>query len=108
MKRYATFMVLTIFLTAFTGFYGQKAMAEVPAGLDCLAYTEGIAWKQVSESIGRLDMAPFPEPGTRLQSNTRVYQEMIVIFSTQSREIKEGENIRFREVVTGIELCRKK
>jgi hypothetical protein len=107
MKRYLLLYVVTIFLTSCSG-HQNKTLPEIKANLDCVEYTEGITWMQITQNFGKPDAAPFPEPGLNLQSNSRIYEDVIVIITTKNSEIKTGDKVRFHEVVTGIELCKKK
>ncbi len=67
-----------------------------------------MSWNQVSRAMGPPDIAPVPEPGPDLSKNTRIYEDKIVIFYLEMREIKEEGKVRFEEVVTGMDICKKK
>jgi hypothetical protein len=58
--------------------------------------------------MGSPDIAPIPEPGTDLSKNARIYKDETIIFYTEMREVKEEGKVRFQEVVTNIEICKKK
>jgi hypothetical protein len=77
----------------------------VKADLSCIEYTEGVAWRLIADRLGAVDVAPLPEPGSNLQSNTRVYKNKWVIFSVENREYTEDGKTRFREISKKIEVC---
>ncbi len=108
MKHLAAFLVLAIVLTSCAYFQHPKTLGEVQADLDCLPYGKGMGWKQIFEKFGGPDFAPLPEPGSDLSRNTRAYKDTWMILYIERQEVKEGEKIRFQEVVTGIEICKKK
>ena len=108
MKRLAIFFLITIFITSCSYVQHPKTLSQVKADLDCIRYEKGLDWKQISEKFGVPDIAPLPEPGTSLGNNSRIYKNTVTIFYTDLREIKEGEKVRFHEVVTNIEVCREK
>jgi hypothetical protein len=67
-----------------------------------------MSWSQLSQAVGPPDIAPAPEPGTDLSKNTRIYRDKIIIFYTGMREVKEDGKVRFKEIVTNIEICKEK
>lgn len=113
MRRFAIFFVIAIILTSCSAtLQGSKSkrLDEVKADLNCIEYKEGMDWEQVKK-IGEPDIYPLPEPDTAstgLSKNTRVYKNMTLIFYTETKEVKEEEKVRFREVVTKIEVCKEK
>ncbi|NUO09704.1 MAG: hypothetical protein HUU08_13670 [Candidatus Brocadia sp.] len=107
--RYVTVLfVVAIALTSSTTLQKSKTLNQAKAGLDCIEYTEGMDWKQISEKLGAPSITPLPEPGTNLSRNARGYEDMTIIFHTERKEFKEGERVRFHEVVTKIEVCKEK
>lgn len=108
MRRFAIFFVVAIALTSCAPLQKPKTLGQVKADLDCLRYEKGISWKQISEKLGSSDITPIPEPGTDLSRNTRVYRDTVIIFYIERREVKEGEKVRFQQVVTDIEVCKGK
>ena len=85
-----------------------KTLEQVKVNLICVEYTSGIAWEQIREHLGAADVAPLPEPGTNLQSNTRAYKKKWVIFSVENAEVQEDSKTRFREIANKIEVCTEK
>lgn len=108
MRRFVIFSFIAIFLTSCATLQNPKTLGQVKADLDCIEYKEGVVWKQISEKFGTPDIAPLPEPGQDLSRNTRVYKDRVIIFYTERQEVKEGEKIRFHEVVTKVEVCKEK
>ena len=108
MRCLAIFFITTIFLTSCATIQKPKTLDQVRTGLDCIEYKEGIDWKQIAEKFGNPDIAPLPEPGTDLSSNTRVYENKTIIFYTETQEVTEGGKVRFQEAVTKIEVCKEK
>jgi hypothetical protein len=108
MKYYATFFVLAFFLASCASIQGTKTLGQLKEDLVCIKYEKGIPWKQFPEKFGNPDDAPIPEPGKGLGSNARAYRKTILILYTENQEIKEGEKIRFHEVVNDIEVCKRK
>jgi len=108
MRNSISLFVIVVALSSCTTFQSPKTLDKVKAGLDCIEYNEGIGWKQIYEKFGTPDIAPIPQPGQDLSKNARVYEDKIIIFYTERQEVKEGEKIRFNEVVTKIEVCKEK
>jgi len=107
MKHFTIFFAIAILLTScYNATAGSQTLGQVKADLNCIEYIKGIDWKQISEKFGTPDIAPLPEPGTDLKENTRLYKDKIIIFYTEIQEVKEGDSIRFHEVVTKIEVCK--
>jgi len=109
MKRTAV-LCIVILLAACSCATGKsgKTLTEVRAGLECFRYEKDVPWDAVAESLGQPDMAPLPDSGTDLSKNTRIYTNRIVILSVERQEVSEGKKVRFREVVTGLEVCRER
>jgi len=108
MRYFTALFVVAIALTSCTTLQKPKTLDQAKAGLDCIEYKEGIGWGQISEKFGNPDITPLPETGTDLSRNARGYNDMTIIFYTERKEQKEGEKVRFHEVVTKIEVCKKK
>ena len=81
---------------------------EVKAGLYCIEYQEGMEWNAIFRGLGEPDIHPMPQPGNDLSVNSRGYRGKTLLFLTKRREVKEGDKVRFREIVTKVEFCRKK
>ncbi len=108
MKTFLGFFILAITLASCAAAIQSNKLDEVKAGLNCMEYKEGIAWKEIKEKFGAPDIAPIPETGTDLSKNTRIYKEKIIIFSTERQEVEEGGKVRFKEIVSKIEICKEK
>ncbi len=109
MRRFAIFFVIVITLTSCIITQKQpKTLDQVKVGLDCVEYKEGMDWNQISDTFGTPPITPLSEPGTDLSKNVRGYEDMKIFFHTERRKVKEGEKVRFHEVVNKIEVCKKK
>jgi len=108
MRRLTILFVIVMALSSCTTLQQPTTLGQVKSALNCIQYKEGMSWNQVSQAIGPPDIAPIPEPGPDLSKNTRVYKDKIVIFYIEMREVIEEGKIRFHEVVTNIEVCKKK
>jgi len=107
-RRLTVLFIIVIALSSCTTLQKPTTLGQVKAALDCIQYKEGVIWNQISQVMGPPDIAPIPEPGTDLSKNTRIYRDKIIIFYIEMREVKEEGKIRFHEVVTDIEFCKKK
>lgn len=108
MKYFAISLIMTTAFISCKPFEKPKTLDQVKEYLDCTRYEKGISWKQISEKLGPPDIAPLPEPGTDLAKNARIYKDKTIIFYTERQEIREGDKVRFQEVVTDIEACKEK
>lgn len=109
MRRFAIFFIIAITLTSCTILQKPpKTLDQTKAGFDCIEYKEGMDWKQISDKFGTPPITPLPEPGTNLSKNARGYEKMTIFFHTDRQEVKEGEKVRFHEVVNKIEVCKEK
>lgn len=108
MRRFAIILLMSVFVTSCAYVQSPKPLEQVKVDLDCIKWEKDIEYKQISEKFGPPDIAPLPEVGTSLGRNTRVYKNKTVIFYTELQEFKEGEKVRFHEVVTVIEVCKGK
>lgn len=106
MKHFVTFFILLIALTSCAFFQRTETLDKVKGGLDCIEYKDKIAWKVISEKFGAPNISPIPEPGTDLSKNVRIYKDKIIIFYTERQEVEEGEKVRFKEIVSKIEICK--
>jgi hypothetical protein len=87
--------------------FGARRLDEVKAGLECISYREDLAWEQVINSLGDVDIAPIPGPES-LFKNARIYKRRVVIFQVETKETVEAGRSKFVEVVKGLEICREK
>ncbi len=108
MRRLTILFVILIALSSCTTFQKPTTLGQVKSALNCIQYKEGMSWNQVSQAIGPPDIAPIPEQGTDLGKNTRIYEDKILIFYVEMREVKEEGKLRFQEIVTNIEVCKEK
>lgn len=107
--RYLTLMLIASFgLASCAAWQKPKTLEQAKANLICVEYANGIAWAKIRERLGAVDVAPLPEPGTNLQSNTRVYRNKVIIFSVENTEVQEDGRTRFREIANKIEVCTEK
>ena len=108
MRRLTILFIILIALSSCTTLQKPTSLGQVKSTLNCIQYKEGMSWNQVSQAIGPPDIAPIPETGPDLTKNTRVYKDKVVIFYIEMKEIKEDGKVRFQEVVTGMDVCKKK
>ena len=108
MRRLAILFVIIVGIGSCTTLQQPKTLGQIKSELDCIQYKEGMSWNQVSQVMSPPDITPIPEPGTDLSKNTRIYKDKIIIFYIEMREVKEEGKVRFQEVVTNIEFCKKK
>ena len=108
--RLVIFFLATMAMAATSCAHLQQpqTLSAVKADLGCIPYEKGVSWKQIVAALRDPDLAPLPEPGTDLRKNARIYRGGVIVFYVESQEVTEGGKIRFQEVVTHIELCRKK
>lgn len=85
-----------------------QTLDQFKADWECLPYQKEMGWRQIFEKLGEPDLLPLPDPGTDLSKNTRIYRNKLLIFHAERREVQEGEKVRFQEVITNLEICRKK
>ncbi|MEW6584512.1 MAG: hypothetical protein AB1442_02755 [Nitrospirota bacterium] len=108
MRCFTHCLFLSIFLASCSFIQKPDTLEGVKADLICIEYKEGSDWKVISKTFGAPDIHPIPQPSSNLSANTRGYKDKILLFFTERKEVTEGDKIRFREVVTKVELCRKK
>jgi hypothetical protein len=107
-KRYVILFIIIIGLSSCTTLQQPKTLSQIKSEHECIQYKEGMSWNQVSQVMSPPDIAPIPEPGTDLSKNTRIYKDKIIIFYIEMKEVEEEGKVRFQEVVTNIEFCKKK
>jgi hypothetical protein len=107
-KRYLILFIIIVGLSSCATLQQPRTLSQIKSELDCIQYKEGMSWSQISQVMGHPDIAPIPEPGTDLSKNTRIYKDKTIILYIEMREIKEEGKVRFQEVVTNIEFCKKK
>jgi hypothetical protein len=108
MNNLGIFLLLIIGLASCAHIQEPNTLTEVKENWDCLRYENGIGWKQVTSILQEPDITPLPEPGTDLSRNVRVFTGKVVIFYLERREVQEGGKTRFQEIVTDLDLCKRK
>lgn len=108
MRHLALILIASFVLSSCATWQKPKTLEQVKANLICIEYENGIAWAQIRERLGAADVAPLPEPGTNLQSNSRVYKNKWIIFSVENADVQEDGRTRFREIANKIEVCKEK
>jgi hypothetical protein len=107
-KRLAILFLLVIALTSCANLQPPQTLDRIKADLECIPYQKEMGWKEISAKLGDPDLVPLPEPGTDLTKNARGYSGKVVIFYTGIKEVEEESKVRFQEIVTTLEICRKK
>jgi hypothetical protein len=107
-KRLAILFLFVIALTSCANLQPPQTLDRIKANLECLPYQKEMNWKEISANLGEPDLFPLPEPGTDLSKNARVYLGKVIIFYTGMKEVQEGSKVRFQEIITSLEICRKK
>lgn len=85
-----------------------RTLEQVRANLECLEAKAGLPWEEVSTQFGAPDEAPLPQPQRGLSGNARVYRDTHIILYTERQSFAEEGKLRFHEVVTKVEICRKR
>ena len=85
-----------------------KTLPGIKEGLNCIPYEKGMDWKRVAETLHAPDISPLPDPGAGLSHNARIFTHPVVVLYVENEEFRDGEKIRFREVVNSLELCMEK
>ena len=86
-----------------------KSISKVKAGLVCVPYEKGMRWDVVyGELGGDPDIVVQSQPARDSSKYAMGYQKMTVILNVEKQEVREGKTVRFPEIVTGLEFCRKK
>jgi hypothetical protein len=107
MRRW-TIVLIAVLLSSCAPAQGGKRVGEIKSGMVCLEFKEGMNWDRVSQDLGRPDLTPPPEPGSELKDYTRIYQDFTLIFYTRRQPEKQGDKLRFEEVVYKLEVCKKR
>ena len=107
MQRYQSiFLVMVLVsLTSCTLFVRQKTLNEIKANKICITLRENIKWEDIEKSFSIPDIAPLPQEGQPLSSNTRIYEDKMIIFYTEREKVGIEGRIRFYEVVKKVEVC---
>ena len=108
MRRVMPVLLASLVLSSCAMFQKPTTLEQVKADLVCVEYADGMTWGEIHERLGDADLIPLPEPGSNLQTNTRVYKNKWVIFTVENREFKQDGKTRFREIANKIEVCREK
>ena len=108
MKPPALFLLVALLVPSCAHIPPSQTLEEMKAGYLCLRYEDGMEWKQIQEAFRDPDMVPLPGPGGDLSRNSRGYARTAVIFYVETKEVQDGERVRFREMVTHMDLCKKK
>jgi len=108
MRKLVFSVWIVIILSSCVTLANPRTLGEVKENLNCLQYEEGMDWQTISGTFGEPNIAPLPEPGTDLSSNTRIYDNMVVIIYTKRQKFQQDGKIRFKEIVYKIEVCKKK
>ena len=106
----AASMIIAVFTCSCASLSPEgKNISKVKAGLVCVPYEKGMRWDTVYGELGRdPDIIAQAGPNSDSSKYAMGYQKMTVILNVEKQEIREGRTVRFPEVVTGLELCRKK
>jgi hypothetical protein len=109
MNRWAIFFIAWAWtLTSCAVISQPKTLTGIKEGLNCIPYERGMAWKGIADTLKSPDIAPLPDPGAGLDRNARIFTHPVVILYVENEEFRDGEKIRFREVVNSLELCTEK
>jgi hypothetical protein len=81
---------------------------ETKAKMNCISYKEGMDWQDVKNKLDMPQITPIPEEDSNLNQNLRIYRKSYAIFYTDLKETEEEGNVRFKEIVTSVEICRDK
>jgi hypothetical protein len=84
-------------------------LSKIKADLVCVPYEKGMRWDTVYGELGQdPDIIAQAEPDGNVNKYPMGYRKMTVILNVEKQEIREGKTVRFPEIVTGLEMCRKK
>ena len=111
MKRLAAVSFVVVILACSCASMKRQTndLSRVKAGLVCVPYEKNMRWDIVYGELGRdPDVVVQSEATSGSSKYAMGYQKMMVILNVEKQEIREGRTVRFPEVVTGLEICRKK
>ena len=87
----------------------EKSLSNIKADLVCVPYEKGMRWDTVYGELGQdPDIIAQSESGGDPNKYVRGYKKMTVILNVEQGQLQEGKKFRYPEIVTGLELCRKK
>jgi hypothetical protein len=106
----ALYMIVAVLVCSCASVAPERTnLSTVKADLVCVPYEKGMRWDIVYGQLGRdPDIIAQTESGSEANKYPMGYRKMTVILNVEKQEIREGKMVRFPEVVTGLELCRKK
>ncbi|MHC1725878.1 MAG: hypothetical protein AB9866_07715 [Syntrophobacteraceae bacterium] len=104
MKQALIVVLGVIFLASCTHFTTESSLAQDPGAGSCIEIKENMGWQEIQQIFGDPDSAPVPSRD--LFVNTRGYQGVAINFRTENKEVNTGGSSEFKEIVTGIEVCR--
>jgi hypothetical protein len=106
----ALYMVIAVLACSCASASPERAnLSKVKAGLVCVPYEKGMRWDTVYGELGQdPDIIAQAEPDGNVNKYPMGYRKMTVILNVEKQEIREGKTVRFPEIVTGLEMCRKK
>jgi hypothetical protein len=82
----------------------QTTLTRIKDDLNCVEISKETEWTDIRTVLGEADIYPIPEQD-RLDKNTRIYKSKLIIFYVENQKHEIDGKIRFREVITRIELC---
>ena len=100
------FAAMTLTSCATTG--DLSRLDEIKAKLNCVSYKEGMDWQDVKGVLGTPQITPIPEQDSQLKKHSRIYRKSYAVFYTDLKETDEEGKVRFKEIVTNVEICREK
>ncbi len=107
-------LIISIIIAVFSSscasiFPKEKSLSSVKAGLVCVPYEKGMRLDTVYWELGKdPDIIARSEQNADPDRYVMGYQKATLLLNVQKQEIREGKTVRFPEVVTGLEICRKK
>ncbi len=109
MKRWSLFFIACAWgLTCCATISTPETLTGIKEGLSCIPYEKGMEWARVAETLKAPEITPAPDPSAGLEHNARIFTHPVAILYVENEEFKEGEKVRFREVVNRVELCTRK
>ena len=110
MKRLAAVFVITAMLTCSCAslLTETRSLSKVKADLVCVPYEKGMRWDTVYGELSQdPDIISPLEQGID-SKYARGYKKITVILNVEKQQVQEGNKFRYPEIVTGLEVCRKK